>query len=393
MLKLDDMNPYAENIVATRRDIHAHPELGFDLPRTALLVETRLREYGYEVMTELAPCGVVGVMTFGSGGKTIALRADMDALPMQDEIGKPYVSQNPGIAHTCGHDAHTAMLLGAAKFIADHRNGLCGTLKLLFQPSEEGEPEPGAPYFVKSGIAADCDSIWGFHVDPSDPTGTVGLKRGILYASSARFDVEIIGVGGHAAYPEYTSDPIVTAAQIINALQTIVSRDIPPTESCVVSICSIEAGKTYNVIPNTVKFSGTFRALSTEFMETCRKRILELINGICLLNNCSAKIDIKVLSPVLTNDNELINIVSDVAGKIVGSKNVLIKSCSEMACDDFAFYNSVAKCSYFTLGVGNRQKGITEYVHNPKFDLDEDALPIGSSILAGIIQTLLGNQK
>lgn len=394
MVTLEELRQYEPEMIALRRDIHAHPELGFELPRTSALVAQKLKEYGYEVITDFVKCGVLGVLNTGRPGKTIVIRADMDALAMPDETETDYRSTVPGRAHACGHDAHTSILLGAAHYLADHQDTLCGTLKLLFQPSEEGgNPVSGAPLVVQSGVLDGADAIFGLHVDVAYECGQVAVRYGPLYSGSTVFDITIQGSGGHGAYPHLAKDPIIVASQIINDAQTIVSRGTSPIASSVISFCTVKAGDAKNVIPDTAYLGGTTRALDQEVMDRNINMLEKTVAKICELHDCDYALDHKILTPVLINDHHCTEIVEASAVRLLGKENVIVQPFAEMGAEDFAFYREVAPSSFFILGVANKERGITYYEHHSKFDLDERALAIGAGVFAGVAQTYLANAE
>lgn len=380
MVTLEKMKPYEEEMIAFRRDLHMHPEIGFDLERTAGKVREALEHYGcFEIVTGIARTGIVAIFRSERPGKTVAIRADMDALPMDDGLKAPYRSTVKGAAHTCGHDAHTAMLLGAAHYIADHQEEFCGTIKLLFQPSEESNPSPGAPEVIASGILDDCGAIFGLHVDTAYRCGQVGIKYGSLYAGSTAFRLQIDGLGGHGAYPHLTKDPVVAAAQVINQAQTIVSRNTDPMLSSVVTFGSINSGNAPNVIPDQAVLTGTIRALDQNLLLSNMDRLNRIFEYTCKMHECSYSLEHKITTPVLYNDRELSRLTEAEAVRILGRENVIVQEYAEMGGEDFAYYCDVAPCSFFILGVSNDR--INNYCHHPKFDIDEKALIIGSSLL------------
>ncbi len=389
MVTLEKMRPYEQEMINIRRDLHMHPETGFDLTRTSGIVEKILRAHGcFEVVTGIAQTGVVGIFRSDKPGKTIAIRADMDALKMDDELDAPYRSTVRGAAHTCGHDAHTSMLLGVAHYIAEHGGEYAGVIKLLFQPSEESDPRPGAPDVVASGILDDCDAIFGLHVDTAYRSGQVGVRYGALYAGSSSFRLEIQGKGGHGAYPHIAKDPIVTAAQIINAAQTIVSRGTGPMSSAVVSFCTVSGGNTCNVIPETTHLAGTTRALEQRLLLDNMAQLDKIIHNICDINDCRYKLDHEITTPVLFNDPELTKYTEEAAVELIGRENVIRQEQAEMGGEDFAYYCALAPCSYFILGVSTDT--IQNYCHHPKFDIDEKALIVGAGLLAAEAAKYLG---
>lgn len=390
MVKVKDMQKFKDEMIKIRRDIHIYPEIGFELHRTASLVEEKLEEYGYEVITDIAETGLVGVLDTGKPGKTIVIHADMDALAMEDELEKDYASKIIGRAHTCGHDAHIAISLGAAKYIAENKDKLKGKVKFLFQPAAEGgNPLSGAPYVIESGVLDDADAIFGLHVDPSYECGEIAIKYGALYASSVTFDVVIKGKGGHGAYPHLAKDPIIVASQIINDSQTIVSRNTSPMASAVLSFCSINAGDTHNVIPDKAYLGGTIRSLDNDSMNRCINNLEKTIKKICELHDCQYEISHRILAPTLINNDECTKIIEEAAVELIGYDKVINIPSAEMGSEDFAYYCDIAPCGYFVLGVANDKKGITYYTHHPKFDIDEDALEIGAAAFVNIINKYL----
>lgn len=385
MVTVEKMKKYEAEMIEFRRDLHMHPEIGFDLSRTSGRVEERLRSYGvFELITGIAETGIVAVFDSGRPGKTVALRADMDALPMDDEIEAPYKSQVPGAAHTCGHDAHTAMLLGAAHYIAEHQDEFNGRIKLLFQPSEESNPSPGAPEVIKTGILDDCEGIFGLHVDTAYQCGQVGIRYGALYAGSTAFSITVKGHGGHGAYPHLTNDPVLTAAQIICDAQSIVSRNTDPMGSAVVTFGSINSGYAANVIPEKAVLTGTTRALDQQVLLKNKAQLNQIAEYICSMNGCTCETEHEITTPVLFNDKRLTSVTEEEAVRLIGREQVIVQDHAEMGGEDFAYYCAVAPCSFFILGVSNET--CNNYCHHPKFDIDENALVIGASLLAAAAQ-------
>lgn len=385
MVTLETMKPYEQEMIEFRRDLHMHPEIGFELARTAAKVEETLKGYDcFEVITGIARTGIVAVFRSGRQGKTVAVRADMDALPMNDELEAPYRSTVKGAAHTCGHDAHTAILIGVAHYIFDHQEEFCGTIKLLFQPSEESNPSPGAPEVVASGILNDCDAIFGLHVDTAYRCGQVGIKYGSLYAGSTAFRLQIDGLGGHGAYPHLAKDPIVSAAQIINQAQTIVSRNTDPMLASVVTFGSVNSGNAPNVIPDKAVLTGTLRALDQKLLLSNIEKLNQIFDYVCKMNGCSYSLEHNITTPVLYNDKKLSALTENEAVRILGREHVIVQENAEMGGEDFAYYCDVAPCSFFILGVANDT--VNNYCHHPKFDIDENALIIGAGLLAAAAQ-------
>lgn len=375
------MNPLKEalkikdQIIAWRRDFHMHPELGYEEERTSKIVEEHLREWGYRIKR----IGTGIIADIGKGEKTVALRADMDALPVQEENDVPYKSRIPGKMHACGHDAHTAMLLGAAKIIAEHENELPNKVRLLFQPAEEGGN--GALKMIEGGALEGVNAIFGLHVWMELPSGVVGIREGPFMAGVGRFDVEILGKGGHGASPHETIDPIPIAAQAVLAFQTIISRNLNPLESGVVSVGSIKAGEAFNVIPERVYMNGTYRFFTPETKSLVEKRIEEILKGITLANNASYKLKIEEVGPPTINNPQMASLAKRVAQNLELKVEEVPKT---MGAEDFAFYLQKVPGAFIALGIRNEEKGIVYPHHHPKFDVDEDVLHLGTALEVGL---------
>ncbi len=376
------MNPLEEalriknQIIAWRRDFHMYPELGYEEERTSKIVEEHLREWGYKIKR----VGTGIIADIGKEGKTVALRADMDALPVQEENDVPYKSRIPGKMHACGHDAHTAMLLGAAKIIAEHKEELPNKVRLIFQPAEEGGN--GALKMIEGGALEGVDAIFGLHVWMELPSGVVGIREGPFMAGVGRFNVEIEGKGGHGASPHETTDPVPIAAQVILAFQTIISRNLNPLESGVVTIGSIKAGEAFNVIPERVYMNGTYRFFTQETKSLIEKRIEEILKGITLANNASYKLKIEEVGPPTINDPKMASLARKVA-QTLGLKVEEVPKT--MGAEDFAFYLQKVPGAFITLGIKNKEKGIIYPHHHPKFNVDEDVLPFGTALKVGLV--------
>jgi len=364
-----------EEIIAWRRDFHMHPELGYEEERTSKIVEEHLREWGYTIKR----VGTGIIADIGNGEKKIALRADMDALPVQEENDVPYKSRIPGKMHACGHDAHTAMLLGAAKIIAEHKEELPNKVRLIFQPAEEGGN--GALKMIEGGGLEGVDAIFGLHIWMELPSGIVGIREGPFMAGVGRFDVEIEGKGGHGASPHETIDPVPIAAQAILAFQTIISRNLNPLESGVVSVGTIKAGEAFNVIPERVYMNGTYRFFTQETKKLIEKRIEEVLKGIVLANNASYKLKIEEVAPPTINDPQMASLAKRVAQKLELKVGEVPKS---MGSEDFAFYLQKVPGAFIALGIKNEEKGIIHPHHHPKFNVDEEVLPLGTALEVGL---------
>ena len=377
---LGEAKSIEDEIIEWRRRIHMYPELGYQEKRTAKLVEEKLREWGYEVETGVAETGVVGVLKGGrGGGRTIALRADMDALPIQELNDVPYRSRVKGVMHACGHDAHVAMLLGAAKILAKIKDRLNGYVKLIFQPAEEGGN--GGKRMVEEGVLDDppVDIIYAIHVWSSLPSGKVGLRAGPLLAATGVFEAYIKGKGGHGAYPHMTIDPIPILAQVIQGLQTIVSRNIDPTNPAVVSIGVVRAGTAFNVIPEEAYIAGTYRYLEPSVGETIKTRIREIIANTCKAYKAECKIKVEDKTPPTINNEKAVELAKNTIAQLIGEENI-VEAKPSMGGEDFAYYLQKVPGAMIILGTGNPSKGTDKPHHSPYFNVDEEVLYIGTAI-------------
>ena len=359
---------------AWRRDIHAHPELGFAESRTAELVATRLEAFGIEVHRGIGRTGVVGVLRNGSSPRTIGLRADMDALPIEEANDFDHRSRHAGKMHACGHDGHTAMLLGAAKVLAETRN-FDGTVHFIFQPAEEGLG--GAKAMIDDGLFErfPCETVFGMHNRPKLAVGRFAVRAGPMMAGGAFFDIDITGVGAHGARPETGVDPIVVGTQIASALQTIVSRNVAPVDTAVLSITQFHAGDAYNVIPQTARLSGTVRAFSNETMALIGENMKRTAEGIASALGARAKVDFRVLFAPTINDPVQAEFAAAVCGELVGAHNVERDPPLIMASEDFSFMLAEVPGCYLNIGNGDVE-GSCE-VHNPAYDFNDSAIPFG----------------
>lgn len=373
----------APGVAADRRDIHQHPELGYQETRTGGLVAARLRQLGLEVRGGVGGTGVIGLLRGAQPGRTVLLRADMDALPIQEANDVPYASRSAGVMHACGHDAHTAILLGAARVLAERRGSIRGTIKFMFQPAEEGGA--GALRMIEDGVLDDpsVDAAFGLHVDAEHYVGQVSLRPGPSNASSDRFTIEVCGKGGHAARPHRTIDPIVIAAQIVVALQTMVSREVSPIEPAVVTIGSIDAGTTFNVIPDRAVIRGTVRAYAEDVRGHLQQRIGELASGIAAAMRANVEVEYRVGYPVLRNDPEKVEFVRETLAGLLGQRAVHDRDPS-MGAEDFAFVLRRVPGAFLYLGVRDRSWKVPRSVHTSTFDLNEEALPIGVAALSAM---------
>ncbi len=373
--KVDKMK---QEVIDLRRDFHRHPEVGSDVERTARIIAELLRGWGLEVQTDVGISGVVGVLRGQNGDSlnTIALRADMDALLIKEENEVSYKSVNDGKMHACGHDGHTAMLLGAAKVLSEYRDIIKGNIKFIFQPEEEG-PESGAHNMISDGVMEDIDAIFGLHLTTEYDTGTVQIKKGSAMASSDDFEIEMIGKGGHASMPHQCIDAIAMAVKVYNDIQFMVSREFDPIEPVIVSVGALNSGAASNVIQGNAKLKGTIRTLSYDVRAKVKKRISEIVKFVALESGGEYVLNIIHGLPPLINDIEKSSFAERAVQKVVTKENVLILDKPIMGSEDFAYYLEKAPGAMIMIGARNEEKGFVNLMHNPKFDFDEDALSIG----------------
>ena len=378
-----DIDELVPDMVALRRDLHEHPELAFEEVRTSGIVAQRLRSLGLEVQTGVAKTGVVGLLRGGAskaGAKTIAIRADMDALPIHEQNDIDYRSTIDGKMHACGHDGHTSIALAVADILSKRRDELTGNVKFVFQPAEEmiGGAEP----MIKEGAMEGVDGIIGLHLISDYPVGRVGVRAGSIFASADKFVVTIKGKGGHAAMPEASVDPIVIGAYIITALQTLISRETSPFSPAVITIGRMIAGTAFNIIPETAELQGTMRAFSKEHREKLVRRITEVASGVASAMGATCHIEFIDGCPPCVNDAAMTEVVHKAAveavgdGKVDDGDVVLTTGSDDMAC----FLNAVPGC-YFIVGANNAAKGADYPHHHPHFNVDEDAMPVGVEVL------------
>jgi amidohydrolase len=375
-------------ITAWRRDIHAHPELQYDVHRTAATVADRLKAFGCdEVVTGIGRTGVVGVIrgskTGGGGRKVIGLRADMDALPIEEATGVAYKSTVPGKMHACGHDGHTAMLLGAAKYLAETRN-FAGTAVVIFQPAEEGGA--GGRAMVQDGMMDrfGIEEVYGMHNFPGMPVGQFAIRPGAVMASADSLTIDIEGKGGHAARPHMSIDTVLVGAQIINQIQSVVSRNVDPLKAAVVSICMFQAGHTDNVIPQTAKLRGTARSLAPDVRDLLEKRLHEVVEGTARLHGATAKLHYRRGYPVLENHEGQAAFAASVAGEIVGQDKVNTAMAPVMGAEDFSYMLQARPGAFIFVGNGS-----TAGLHHPAYDFNDEAIPFGTSYWARLVETAM----
>jgi amidohydrolase len=371
-----------------RRDFHAHPELGYQEIRTAGIVAEHLQRCGYEVKTSIGRTGVLGTLTGKEHGKTLMLRADMDCLPVQEENDAPYRSIHEGRMHACGHDGHTAILMAVAEQLQRKQGSLKGTTKLVFQPAEEGGN--GAEQMIQDGVLLNpkVDAAFGLHLWNDKPVGIVALNPGPLMAGVDSFDLTIHGKGGHGAAPHQTIDPIVASVQVINSLQTIVSRNVDPLETAVVTVAAIHAGSAFNVIADSAVLKGTVRYFSPAVGEQLPKMIERIVSGTTQALGSTYSLKYEKLTPPTINDPAIAEFIREVASEVVGSENVIMNART-MGGEDMSFFlNEVPGCFFF-VGSRNEKRNLIYPHHSPKFDFDEAAMEIGVEILCSATEKFL----
>jgi len=383
---VDEVAAYHEEMTGWRRDIHAHPELGFEEHRTADLVAGLLEEFGIEVHRGIGGTGVVGALRVGDGRRSLGLRADMDALPIQEANRFGHRSHHDGKMHACGHDGHTAMLLGAAKRLAASRN-FAGAVYFIFQPAEEGLG--GARAMVDDGLFSrfPCDRIFGMHNRPSFPAGQFAVRAGPMMAAGAFFDIDIEGVGAHGARPELGVDPVIVASQTVGALQTIVARNTRPADTAVLSVTQIHAGDAYNVIPQKARLSGTARAFSMGVMALVEQRMEQIARGVAETYGATATVDFRTIFGPTVNDLDEAEFAAGICAEIVGETNVDRDPPLSLASEDFScMLEQVPGCYVY---IGNGGGASTCEVHNPGYDFNDAALPFGASFYVRLVETHL----
>jgi hippurate hydrolase len=384
---LNSLAALKEEMTAWRRDLHAHPETAFEEVRTAGIVAEKLAGWGIEVHRGLAETGVVGVLRGRhAGGRTIGLRADMDALPMDEENDVPHRSRHPGKFHGCGHDGHTAMLLGAAKYLSETRN-FAGTVHFIFQPGEEGAA--GGRRMIEDGLfdRFPCDEVYALHNWPDLPAGRVGLRPGPMMAASDEFEIAIRANGGHAAMPHKCVDPVAIGAQIVTALQTLVSRTLDPVESAVVSVTQFHAGTTHNVIPGEARLAGTVRSFEPAVQAQMEAGLKRTVEGIAAAMGADATIRYGHGYPATVNHAGQVAEAAAAAAEVVGRDNVDAEAPPVMGAEDFAFMLQAVPGAYVWVGQAGGPSACG--VHNSRYDFNDDILPVGASLFARLAERRL----
>jgi amidohydrolase len=383
MVIAEEADRIRDRLAEIRADFHRHPELSFHEERTSRRIAEILRELGLdEVYTGIAKTGVLALLRGGAPGKTFALRADMDALPIQEENDVPYKSQNDGVMHACGHDVHITAVLGAAMVLSEMRDEIKGNVKFIFQPAEE--VAGGAKMMVQEGVlemSPKVDAVVGIHVWPGIDVGTIGVKAGPAMAAMDKFEIVVRGLGGHGAMPHLTSDPIVAAAQIINSLQTVVSRSVEPIQPIVFSVCMIQGGHAFNIIPEEVRMVGTARTLDEGVRRTAIDRVRDILKGTGEAMGVECQFNYMDGCPALINDPEMIGLIEKAGAAVLGSENVL-QLDPTMGGEDFTYFAQVVPGAMFCLGVRDEEGGFASPVHRSTFDVSPRALTIGAAVLS-----------
>lgn len=377
-------------LVTWRRDLHQHPELGFEEFRTADVIAQKLTDWGIDHQTGVAKTGIVATIEGTQPGPVLAIRADMDALPVQEANQVPYRSLHDGRMHACGHDGHVAIALGTAYYLTQHRDQLSGTVKFIFQPAEESPG--GAKPMIEAGALKkpDVDAIIGLHLWNNLPLGTVGVRSGPLMAAVELFECHIQGKGGHGAMPHQTVDSVVVSAQIVNTLQTIVSRTLNPLDSAVVTVGELHAGVANNVIADSARMTGTVRYFNPELEGIIGQRVEDIIAGICQSHGATYDLNYWHLYPAVINDAKMADLVRSVAETVIETPAGVVPECQTMGGEDMSFFLQAVPGCYFFLGAANPELGLAYPHHHPRFDFDETALGIGVELFLRCIETFNG---
>lgn len=380
----EELFPYTQ---ALRRDFHMHPELGFREVRTGGIVAKELEALGIEVTKGVGKTGVVGLLEGAKPGPTLLLRFDMDALPINEETGAEYSSTNPGVMHACGHDGHTAIGLTVAKMLHAHREELAGNIKFCFQPSEEGvngEEMGGNLMMMRDGVldGPKVDKTLSLHLWNDKPLGWINVARGPVMAGAEMFIIKLTGKGGHGAAPHTTIDPIVAASQIVTALQTITSRNVPPLKSSVISVTSIHSGTAFNVIPQTAELAGTIRTFDPSVRKLVLERFEQVVRGTAEMMGCEVEIESKQVTPPVINNDEVSSSVLRSAQTVFPQTELDTESYLTMGAEDMGYMQEKVDGCYFFIGSANDEKNLNYNHHHPKFDFDEKALISGAALMA-----------
>ncbi|OLP17522.1 peptidase M20 [Leptolyngbya sp. 'hensonii'] len=376
-------------LVEWRRHLHQNPELGFREHRTAEFISQKLTAWGIEHQTGVAETGIVALITGTRSGPVLAIRADMDALPIQEQNQVPYRSQQDGVMHACGHDGHVTIGLGTAYYLSHHREAFAGTVKLIFQPAEEGPG--GAKPMIAAGALQnpDVDGIIGLHLWNNLPLGTIGVRSGALMAAVELFRCTIQGKGGHGAIPQQTIDSIVVGAQVVTALQTIVARNVNPIDSAVVTVGEFHAGTAKNIIADSAHLAGTVRYFNPEYEGYFKQRIEQIIAGVCQSHGATYELDYHSLYPPVINHPEMADLVRSVAEAVVETPAGLVPECQTMGGEDMSFFLQAVPGCYFFLGSANPARDLAYPHHHPRFDFDEITLGMGVELFVRCVEKFL----
>lgn len=384
---IDHVRDYHDELTEIRRDFHAHPELGMEEERTSDIVAEKLKGWGLEVHRGIGNTGIVGTLRIGNDTRSIGLRADMDALPITEANDFAYRSKHDGKMHACGHDGHTTMLLGAARYLAETRN-FEGCVHFIFQPAEEGLG--GAEAMLEDGLFErfPCDTVFGMHNHPGIPVGKFAIRPGAMMAGGALFDIKIKGVGAHGARPEGSIDPVVVAAHIITASQTIVSRNVRARDAAVLSFTQVHAGDAYNVIPDEARIMGTARTFSRDIMNKIEVNLRRTVEGIAASLGATAELDFRFTFAPLVNDEAQTGFAADCAAELVGEEHVSRNLHQVMGSEDFSFMLEKSPGAY--IRIGNGENSIQ--VHNPCYDFNDEIIPLGVAFWAKLVETKLAKR-
>ena len=383
-----------KEIIQWRRQIHQRPELELRCDETAALVSSVLQKHGLEVITGIAQTGVVGILRGDYPGPVAALRVDMDALPIQEQTNLSFASQNHGVMHACGHDGHTAIGLGVAAVLSELKPTLKGTVKFIFQPGEE--KPGGAKLMMEGGVLQnpDVEVLFGFHIFPDVPSGSVGISRGVVCAGNVDFEITLTGRGGHGAKPELCNDPITAAGFLITGIQSIVSRNSDPRDPLVISICQITGGDNFNVIPEKVFLKGTIRAFNDKTHKLAQKRLSEILQG--LETGFGLNAELRIVpdgTPVLRNDLKIAKFAEAECVRLLGRDSVIELDVPSMGADDFAYFANEVPSAYLRLGCHDESKGFIHKLHEPYFDFDEKILAVGTKVFSHLLASYLNEQQ
>jgi amidohydrolase len=387
---LNEAKSYFKYTQSMRRDFHMHPELGFHEIRTGGIVAKELEALGLEVTKGVGKTGVVGLLEGAKPGPTLLIRFDMDALPMSEDTGAEYASQTQGVMHACGHDGHTAIGLTVAKMLHAHREELAGTVKFCFQPSEEGfngEEVGGAEMMMRDGVLSgpNVDKTLSLHLWNEKPLGWVNVAKGPVMAGAEQFTIKLTGKGGHGAAPHTTIDPIVTAAQIVTALQSIASRNVAPLHAAVISVTTLHSGTAFNIIPQEAELTGTIRTFDLSVRKMVLERFEQVVRGIAETMGCKVEINLQRVTPAVINNDSVAAKVQETARRLFPETELDTANYLTMGAEDMAYMQEKVEGCYFFIGSNNKEKQLDYGHHHPKFDFDEEALVRGSALMASAV--------